>query len=235
MTGDRLRAMPTAVPVFYDCEASGPDGFPIEVGWAFVAIQTGSIQSEAHLIKPPSHWDLQGTWDPEAEALHGISLDQLLAHGHPTYKVARRMNAALAARELFSDSPMDEVWVRQLFDDAGFDPMFTIRRTDANVLLAQLAREHRWDPASYEVAKPHRDVPPRDVYIEKTAAILGIRLDDLYVEAGRLPPDMRENLREVVRIDRAKRQEWMTRMNAAGLLNARPKRNWHEEIVTPSP
>ena len=79
-----------------------------------------------------------------------------------------------------------------------------------------------------------REHPPRDAYIEKTAAILGIRLDDLYVEAGRLPPDMRENLREVVRIYRAKRQEWITRMNAAGSRNAGPKRNWHEALITPS-
>ena len=34
--------------------------------------------------------------------------------------------------------------------------------------------------------------------IERAAAILGVRMDDLFVEAQRLPPDMRENMAKVV-------------------------------------
>ena len=40
--------------------------------------------------------------------------------------------------------------------------------------------------------------PPRDDLVERAAAILGVRLDDLFVEAGRLPPDMRGDLKQVV-------------------------------------
>jgi hypothetical protein len=64
-------------PVFYDFEASAMfDGFPIEVGWAYVLRDTVSIASEGHLIEPVPEWDhLQ--WDEEAELLHGISLATL--------------------------------------------------------------------------------------------------------------------------------------------------------------
>ena len=108
------------------------------------------------------------------------------------------------------------------------------KRMSEGIGLIEFAKRLGLSAAYWSRVELEREHPPRDVYIEKTAAILGIRLDDLYVEAGRLPPDMRENLREVVRIYRAKRQEWVMRMNAAGLLNARPKRNWHEELITPS-
>jgi hypothetical protein len=67
------------VPVFYDCEASCIGGLPIEIGWAFIDTSTGEIQSESHLVKPSLHWDIQPVWDPDAEKLHGISLEQLHA------------------------------------------------------------------------------------------------------------------------------------------------------------
>ena len=41
--------------------------------------------------------------------------------------------------------------------------------------------------------------PPRDELIERAAAILGVQMDDLFVQARRLPPDMRENMEKVVR------------------------------------
>jgi hypothetical protein len=153
-----LTVMMSDVPVFYDCEASCIGGLPIEIGWAFIDTSTGEIQSESHLVRPPLHWDMQPVWDPDAEKLHGISLEQLLAHGLPPFEVARRMNEVLAGRELFSDAPVDdERWLRIIFDEAGLDPAFTIRRTYADVLIAQLARKRGWDSASFEAAKSEAD------------------------------------------------------------------------------
>jgi hypothetical protein len=150
----RQITMMNDVPVFYDCEATCIGGLPIEIGWAFTELSTGEIQSESHLIKPPLHWDMQPVWDPDAEKLHGISLKELLAHGRPPFEVAQRMNEVLAGRELFSDGPADdERWLRIIFDEAGLDPTFTIRRTHADVLIAQIATKLGWDRASYEAAK----------------------------------------------------------------------------------
>ena len=41
--------------------------------------------------------------------------------------------------------------------------------------------------------------PPRDQLIERAAAILGVQMDELFVQAQRLPPDMREDMGTVVR------------------------------------
>jgi len=145
-------------PVFYDCEAFCIGDLPIEINWAFIDTATGEIQSESHLVKPPLHWDMQPVWDPDAEKLHGISLEQLNAQGHPPFEVARRMNEVLAGRELFSDAPADdERWLRIIFDEAGLHLAFTIRRTHADVLVAQLAAKLGWDSASHETAKSEAD------------------------------------------------------------------------------
>jgi hypothetical protein len=93
-------------PVFYDCEASSLEGLPIEIGWAFLDRQTDQIQSEGHLIKPPPNWDLRARWNPGAQALHGITIEQLMAHGRPPSEIANRMNAVLVGAELFSDDPL---------------------------------------------------------------------------------------------------------------------------------
>src|SRR5438552_2615965 len=104
------------VPVFYDCEASCIGGLPIEIGWAFVDLSTDEIQSESHLVKPPTHWDMRPVWDPDAEKLHGVSLEQLLSDGRRPVEIAQRMNEALAGLELFSDGPTDDArWLRIIF------------------------------------------------------------------------------------------------------------------------
>ena len=48
--------------------------------------------------------------------------------------------------------------------------------------------------------------PPRDELVERAAAILGVRVDDLFIEAGRLPSDMRRELKDVVQLYRKQRQ-----------------------------
>jgi hypothetical protein len=148
-----------AAPVFYDIEASGLDGFPIEIGWAWADLASGAIVSEGHLIRPPVDWDVRGTWDGSAAARHRITLDALSRDGRPTFEIARRMNETLRDRELFADSPFDESWLSQMFDAAGLDPAFRVRRTDPAVLIEQLAG----DRAIYAEAKRHasRKAPPK--------------------------------------------------------------------------
>jgi len=115
-------------------------------------------------------------WDPDAEKLHGISLKQLHVHGHPPFEVARRMNEVLAGRELFSDAPADdERWLRIIFDEAGLDPAFTVRRTHADVLIAPLAAKLGWDSASYVAAKAETDrISPRTHRAEADARHLAV-------------------------------------------------------------
>jgi transcriptional regulator with XRE-family HTH domain len=61
-------------------------------------------------------------------------------------------------------------------------------------------------PACWSPVEREQEKPPRDELVERSAAILGVRLDDLFVEAGRLPPDMREDLKRVVQAYRRSKQ-----------------------------
>ena len=44
--------------------------------------------------------------------------------------------------------------------------------------------------------------PPKDELIRKAAEILGISADDAFVEASRLPPDIRDDVGNLVRMYR---------------------------------
>lgn len=143
----------TTTPVFYDCEASDVEGYPIEIGWAFVDPETGAIVSESHLIEPAEDWPIKESWDRAAERLHGITLSRLRTDGRPVSDVARRMNETLSGRELFSDAPQDETWLRLLFDAAGLEPTFIVRKTDARILISERAADRGLNEAVYARAK----------------------------------------------------------------------------------
>jgi hypothetical protein len=59
------------------------------------------------------------------------------------------MNETLCGSELFADSPFDEPWLQQLFDAAGIEAEFLVRRTDPAVLIGARAG----DRAIYAEAK----------------------------------------------------------------------------------
>lgn len=142
-----------SAPVFYDCEASGLDGFVIEIGWAFVDPNNGQIASASYLVRPPSEWRIETAWDENAEELHGISLADLYARGAPVHDIANAMNRALAGRELYSDSPFDERWLAQIFEGAGIEPSFTVRQTSADYLLEKAVAERNFDVRRYREAR----------------------------------------------------------------------------------
>jgi transcriptional regulator with XRE-family HTH domain len=72
------------------------------------------------------------------------------------------------------------------------------RREAHGIGLTELAQRLGVSPAYWSRIERDQEKPPRDDLIERAAAILEIRLDDLFVDAGRLPPDMRSDLRAVV-------------------------------------
>ena len=99
---------------FLDFEASSLSeaSFPIEVGWCG---EDG--QGESHLICPPPHWPVPGSWDPASEAVHGIALDTLMREGEPVDVVARRVWEALGSEHdvVACDAPIyDGRWLARL-------------------------------------------------------------------------------------------------------------------------
>ena len=100
---------------FIDLEASGLSArsWPIEVGWCFA---DGAPQ--AVLIRPDENWSMDD-WDPQAEALHGLSHDVLVKDGVCVKDVCERLNDALAGMIVFSDAPdWDGFWLYRLFQAA---------------------------------------------------------------------------------------------------------------------
>jgi transcriptional regulator with XRE-family HTH domain len=80
------------------------------------------------------------------------------------------------------------------------------RRTEQRIGLNDFAERLGVSPAYWSRVEREQEKPPRDELVERVAAILGVRMDDLFVEAGRLPPDMRNDLKRVVQTYRRLRQ-----------------------------
>lgn len=109
------------LPYIIDIEASGfgSGSYPIEIG---VALPDGS--TECYLIKPRKDWQ---HWDSQAEHVHGISRDMLLAHGMEAKEAAQRLNTLLRGQTLYSDGWSKDVsWLARLFDSVGNTPLFHI-------------------------------------------------------------------------------------------------------------
>jgi hypothetical protein len=151
----------TASPVFYDFEATGLDGIPIEIGWAYFDAATETILSEAYLIRAAEEWELASVWDERAQEIHGIELETVLAKGKGPVEVLSRMNAVLNGRELFADSPFDPAWLRQLFELADLDPSFHMRVMLSPALCDRLAVVRNIDSSEYAAikAKVERNSP----------------------------------------------------------------------------
>ena len=80
------------------------------------------------------------------------------------------------------------------------------KRIAEGIGLNDFAERLGVSPAYWSRVEREQENPPRDELVEKAAAILGVRLDDLFVEAGRLPPDMRQDLKQVIQAYRRRRQ-----------------------------
>jgi transcriptional regulator with XRE-family HTH domain len=81
------------------------------------------------------------------------------------------------------------------------------KRTEQGIGLNDFAERLGVSPAYWSRVEREQEKPPRDELVERAAAILGVRMDDLFVEAGRLPPDMRSDLKQVVQAYRRLRRQ----------------------------
>lgn len=140
-------------PVFYDFEATGLDGIPIEIGWACVDETANKIVSEARLIRAAPEQELACAWDEQAQQIHGITLETVMAEGRTPAEVLSHMNTTLAGRELFADSPFDFAWLQQLFATTDLEPAFELRVMLSSALCDRLAVLHNFDANEYAAIK----------------------------------------------------------------------------------
>lgn len=76
------------------------------------------------------------------------------------------------------------------------------KREEKSIQMNDFARQLGISPAYWSRIEREMENPPKDELIRKAAEILGINADDAFVEASRLPPDMRENVGNLVRMYR---------------------------------
>lgn len=103
--------------IFMDFEASGLNGFPIEIGWAIVHPDR-RITVESHYIHCERWMEQVERWTTEAESIHGISRRFLIDFGKSPFEVALRANAVLMGDTVLVDSPYDVRWCAELFTEA---------------------------------------------------------------------------------------------------------------------
>jgi hypothetical protein len=120
---------------FIDFEASslGKHGYPIEVAWVFA-----DGEEENHLIQPVPAWT---DWDNKAEAINGISRNQLSAEGQNVDVVARRMVSVLTGCALYATAPSwDGKWLSKLLRAASL-PRHALRLEDTDMAHRRVMRE----------------------------------------------------------------------------------------------
>lgn len=124
-------------PYIIDIEASGfgPDGYPIEIGLAMEA-----DQRFCSLLHPVKGWTF---WDKQAEKLHQVPHQVLMAYGRPIREVAKDLNRLVAGRTVYSDGwVVDQPWLSKLFHAAHVSQEFRISALELILTEGQMAIWH---------------------------------------------------------------------------------------------
>ena len=121
-------------PPILDIEASGfgAQSYPIEVG-----VVGASGERFCRLIKPFPHWQ---HWDDSAEALHGITRNDLEYHGHDGREVCLELNEFLNGQQAYSDGwVVDHPWLIKLYSCAGLSMSFRLSALEYVLTETQMA------------------------------------------------------------------------------------------------
>jgi transcriptional regulator with XRE-family HTH domain len=72
------------------------------------------------------------------------------------------------------------------------------KREEAGIPLREFAQRIDISPAYWSRIEREMEKPPKNELMQKAARVLGLDLDEVFIEASRLPPDMQQNVRGVV-------------------------------------
>ena len=76
------------------------------------------------------------------------------------------------------------------------------KREEKGIQMNDFARQLEISPAYWSRIERDMEKPPKDELVRKAAEILEISADDAFVEASRLPPDIRDDVGNLVRMYR---------------------------------
>lgn len=93
-----------------DIEASGFNGYPIQVG-----VITESGETYKANIKPCKKWQEELEWNKESEQIHNLKLKDLIMKGVDIDIVARSLNKLLQGKDVLIETVYDEYWIELLF------------------------------------------------------------------------------------------------------------------------
>ena len=146
---------------FVDFEASGiaPDSYPIEI-----AVVSSEVEYQA-LIHPVYYWT---HWSFDAQDMHGISREALLAGGLDPSIIAAELNARFEGAKLCSDSPQDGFWLDTLYEAAGTEPSFSLLPLESFLGRAVADEIYRLIPPKHA----HRALPDAKALMMTTLGYL---------------------------------------------------------------
>ncbi|MFN8725955.1 MAG: hypothetical protein ACK5XB_10450 [Rhodospirillales bacterium] len=124
-----------------DFEASSlVDGFPVSVG---IARSDGRMFYA--LVKPHPEWDMGYRWDPNSEAIHGLTREHLTRHGREVSVVVSDIKSMFGVDVAYmSDAPgHDKQWLDELISVSSIDYKPRMFRSTPSMWLTTLYDEHR--------------------------------------------------------------------------------------------
>ena len=83
-----------------------------------------------------------------------------------------------------------------------FREFISKKSEEKQIQMNDFARQLEISPAYWSRIEREMEKPPKDELIRKAAEILGENPDEAFIEASRLPPDMREDVGDIVRMYR---------------------------------
>lgn len=81
----------------------------------------------------------------------------------------------------------------------GFGTWIRTERERADITLNDFARRLEISPAYWSRIEREMEKAPKDDLIERACVILGLSVDNAFIEARRLPPDIQKDLPTAVR------------------------------------
>jgi transcriptional regulator with XRE-family HTH domain len=93
--------------------------------------------------------------------------------------------------------------MQQKIEARRFGDVVRQRRLHLNMELKTLAHNLGVSSAYWSRIERNMENPPKDALIKAAAMVIGLDLDTAFTSAGRLPPDLRSQLRDVVAFARS--------------------------------
>ena len=134
------------VPAIIDVEASALDmGFPIEIGLAKFNLPSGKISEQSMVIRHDP-WLESGRWSAEAEAIHGITKEEIYDTGRPVDEVCTWLNDTLGPHVTAHVGDFkDKLWLAQAFDAANRTHIFQLDYIGSFMRAAAISQQRYFD------------------------------------------------------------------------------------------